>query len=124
MDGKEEPSIEDLSGDQQEFSVVEENAIYHAAGYIIRKLIKKFRRSGGKNAYMYNAILLHMIGEGAVGDVPDSADSFLDYVKVWTNNVDRGGLSHASNDAYRFFVNLENAFYQLVNPRARSLMGS
>ena len=86
MDGKEEPSVEDLFGDKREFSVVEENAIYHAAGYVIRKLIKKFRRSGGKNAYMHNAILLHMIGEGAVGDVPDSADSFLDYVKVWTNN--------------------------------------
>ena len=55
-----------------------------------------------------------MIGEGAVEDVPDSADSFLDYVKVWTSNIDRGWLSHASNDAYRFFFASETAFYQLL----------
>ncbi|XP_065894855.1 uncharacterized protein [Dysidea avara] len=110
MGGNVEQSVEELSGDQREFSVIEENAIYHAAGYVIRKLIKKFRRNGGENAYMDTAILLHMIDEGTVGDVPDSTDSFLDYVKVWTNNIDRGGLSHASNDAYRFFVALETAF--------------
>ena len=114
MGGNVEQSVEELSGDQWEFSVIEENAIYHAAGYVIRKLIKKFRRNGGENAYMDTAILLHMIGEGTVGDVPDSTDSFLDYVKVWTNNIDRGGLSHASNDAYRFFVALETAFYHLL----------
>ena len=116
MGGNVDQSAEELSaGDQRELSIVEENAIYHAAGYVIRKLIKKFRRSGGENAYMHTAILLHMIGEDTVGDMPDSTDSFLDYVKVWTSNTDRGGLSHVSNDdAYRFFVALETAFYQLL----------
>ena len=37
-------------------------------------------------------------------------DSFLDYVKVWMNNVDRGGLSHASNDAYTDFCCFGNCF--------------
>ena len=119
-------SAEELSaGDQRELSVVEENAIYHAAGYCIRKLIKKFRRSGGENAYMHTAIMLHMIGEDTVGDMPDSTDSFLDYVKVWTNNTDRGGLSHVSNDAYRIFVALETAFYQLKSggPKDKIISG-
>ena len=29
--------------ESHEFSVVEENAIYYAAGYVVQKLIKKFR---------------------------------------------------------------------------------
>ena len=33
----------------REFSLVEENAIYYAAGYIIRKLLRKFRVSGNKH---------------------------------------------------------------------------
>ena len=109
----EDQSVKETSCDSWELSVVEENAIYHAAGFVIRKLIKKFRRSGN-DAYTYTAVLLHMIGEGTVGDVPDSTDSYLDYVKVWTRTTDRGGLSHASDDTYRFFVSLETAFYQLV----------
>ena len=102
MGGDVDQSVE--VGYQQELSVVEENAIYHAAGYVIRKLIKKFRRSGGENAYMHTAILLHMIGDDTVGDMPDSTDSFLDYVKVWTSNTDRGRLSHVSNDTYSFLL--------------------
>ena len=70
--------------------------------------------SGGENAYMHTAILLYMIGDDTVGDMPNSTDSFLDYVKVWTSNTDRGRLSHVFNDTYRFFVALETAFYQLL----------
>lgn len=87
--------------------------IYYAAGFVIRKLIKKFRRSGN-DGYTYTVVLVHMIGEGTVGDVPDSTDSYLDYVKVWTRTTDRGGLSHTSAGTYRFFVSLETAFHQLV----------
>ena len=64
---------------------------------------------------MHNAILLHMIGERAVEMCQTVLIlSLIMLIKVWTNNVDRGGLSHASNDAYRFFVALETAFYQLL----------
>jgi len=28
-----------------EFSIIEENAVYYAAGYVVQKLLKKFRKS-------------------------------------------------------------------------------
>lgn len=97
-----------------EFSVVEENAIYYAAGYIIHKLLKKFMKLSNDTANIFVRVLLHMVGEDIGGDIPDNTDSYLDYVKVWTRTTDRGGLRHASSDTYRFFLALETLLYQLI----------
>jgi len=95
------------------FSVIEENAIYYAAGYVVQKLIKKFRRSGDNDACIYTAALLHMVGEDTSGTM-DENDSYLEYVKAWTKATDRGGLKHASEDTYKFFLTLENRVYDLI----------
>ena len=58
-----------------EFSVVEENAIYYAAGYVVQKLIKKFRWSSDNDACVYVGVLLHMVGE-------DISGALLENVKV------------------------------------------
>ena len=55
-----------------------------------------------------------MVGEDIVGDVPADTDSYFDHVKVWTRTTDRGGLRHASNDTYIFFLALETVLYRLV----------
>jgi len=108
-----EPALEELSCKPREFSVIEENAIYYAAGYVIQKLLKKFRMSGDSNACVYVGVLLHMVGEDISGTI-DQHDSYLEYVKVWTKSSDRGGLRHASEDTYRFFLALETRVYELI----------
>ena len=40
------------------------------------------------NAFV--AVLLNMVGEDIVGDVPADTDSYFNYVKVWTRTTDRG----------------------------------
>ena len=35
----------------------------------------------------------------------------LEYVKIWTSNTDRGGLSHVSD---RFFLAMETRVYKLI----------
>ena len=98
----------------REFSVIEENAVYYSAGYVVQKLLKKYTKRSDETANIFVAVLLNMVGEDIVGDIPADTDSYLDYVKVWTRNTDRGGLRHASNDTYRFFLALETVLLQLV----------
>jgi len=52
------PVLNELSSTSREFSVIEENAIYYAAGYVIQKLIKKFRRASDSDACIYTGVLL------------------------------------------------------------------
>ena len=96
----------------RKYSVVEENAIYYAAGYVLRKVMKKYRE---KHDDMGDALVttLHgMIGESA-SSIECSA-SYLDYVKVWIKQNDRGGLIHVSNDTLRFFCATEKITYELI----------
>ena len=62
-----DPELRESSCKARKFSVIEENAIYYAAGYVVQKLIKKFRRSGDYDACIYTGVLLHMVGEDTSG---------------------------------------------------------
>ena len=46
--------------------------------------------------------------------IAEATETYLDYVKTWTVENDRGKLSHVTNDAYRFFCTLEEAAYELL----------
>lgn len=97
-----------------QLTVIEENAVYYAAGYVIHKLIKKYRQSSDDQALKIMEALLNMIGQDVVGDMPQDTSSYIDYVKTWTRNNDRGGLRHVSNDTYRCFVAIETIVYKLI----------
>ena len=66
----------------RQLSQVEENAIYYAAGYVVYKLIKRYRQSTDERALKIVGALLTMIGQDAVGDMPQDTSSYLDYVKT------------------------------------------
>ena len=95
----------------REFSLVEENAIYYAAGYIIRKLLRKFRVSGNKHPSFVEA-LLDMIREDV--HAVECSNDFLEYVKTWTTTTDRGGLVQVTDDAYLSFKFIESVTYELI----------
>ena len=52
-------------------------------------------------ATLFVGPLLSMVGQDAVGDMPQDTS---DYVRTWTRANDRGGLQYISNDAYRCFL--------------------
>ena len=94
--------------------IVEENALYYAAGYVIQKLIKKHRQRSDEQALEIMGALLNMIGQDIIGDMHQDTTSYIDYVKTWTRNNDRGGLRHVSNDTYRCFLAIETIIYKLI----------
>jgi len=98
----------------RQLSQVEENAIYYAAGYVVYKLIKRYRQSTKEKATKTTGALLAMVGQDAVGDMCQDATSYLDYVKTWTRTTDRGGLRHVSDDTYKFFIAIELITYKLI----------
>ena len=98
----------------RQFSVIEENAIYFAAGYVVQKLIEKFRKSSDDDACICTAAPLHMVGEDTFAGAIEGDGSYLEYVKVWTKATDHGGLKHASDDTYKFFLTLESRVYELI----------
>ena len=88
----------------RKYSVIEENAIYYAAGYVVRRTLKKYKVAGDDRGAAITSALLNMIGEDAT--------TYLDYVKTWTVKTDRGGLVHVSNDCFRFFCAVEEVTYE------------
>jgi len=68
---------------RQELTVVEENAIYYAAGFVVRKVLKKDRFSDDDRGAGIAGMLNGMIGENAHSSI-NATDTYLDYVKTWT----------------------------------------
>ena len=96
----------------RELTVIEENAIYYAAGYVVRKLINRYRKNDDRKSREFLDALYDMLGEDQ-GNV-EAYSSFMDYVKVWTQTTDRGGLMHVSLDTFRCFSAIELVIYELI----------
>ena len=96
----------------REYTAVEENAIYYTGGYVLRKLMKKYRGSDNDMGAALVSALHKMIGEDTSSI--ECTASYLDYVKTWTTQNDRGGLIHISNDTFRFFCAVEKITYELI----------
>ena len=87
--------------EQRVFNEVEENAIYYAAGYIIRKLLWKHDSLKGGDSKQFASALWEMLGEDC--NSIEATSSYYDYVKVWTRTQDCGGLKHVSGDTFNCF---------------------
>lgn len=97
----------------QDFSVIEENAIYYAAGYTLRKLIRKYNQMDNCKSKEFVDILNDMLGEDQVSI--EANTTYMDYIKVWTKINDRGGLIHVSLDTFRCFKAIEIVTYDLIS---------
>ena len=49
----------------REYSVIEESAIYYAAGYVVRKILHKYRKANDDKGAAKASTLVRMIGENA-----------------------------------------------------------
>ena len=100
-------------------SVVEENAIYYAAGYVIHKLIRKYSQMDARKFKEFVDILNGMLGEDMLGEDPVSIEahrtySYMDYVTVWTKMNDWGGLMYVSLNTFHCFKAIKMVTYDLI----------
>lgn len=93
---------------------IELNGIRYAAGFIVRKLKKKYQKLKGHGNFV--DCLTRMITDDSdiVADCEGSTVSLQEYTKAWISRTDRGGLSHVSNLTFWFFCEIESLVYVRV----------
>ena len=96
------PSHPTTASGSRELTHVEENAVRYTAGYIIRKLHKKYSRQKSQEEIECSKALKEMAGKISTCPVTSEHHS-----REWTVLVDRGGLYHVSDMVYYLFVVLE-----------------
>ena len=110
-----QPPLVSKTGSLRELTIIEENAIYYSAGYVVKKLLQRYKSENRENADVMVKALLNLLG-----DNHSNIESFSSYlaVKLWTETTDRGGLKHVSEDTFRCFKALELITYGLLQKRA------
>ena len=100
----------------RDFSEIEENTIYYAAGYTIRKLLKKFNQMDSRKSMDFLDVLNNMLGEDQASI--EAHSTYMDYVKAWVRTNDRGGLMHVSLDTFHCFKAIETVIYKFLKSGA------
>ena len=96
-------------------SLEEENAIRYAAGYVLMKMKKMYKK---RESVSICCCLLSM-EEGTTKDEDDEAkeESFLEYTCAWLQLINRGGLFTVRDEVYNFFLELELCMYPMLKSR-------
>lgn len=84
----------------------EEMAVRYAGGYIAMKLRKHFLKQTSTKAGNFVECLTHMAVDG-------EESSFLEYTKLWTTTVNRGGL---------FEIDATFLFFKAVEVRTQNIL--
>ena len=87
--------VNDAEASQKPLTVGEANALRYAAGYVPFALKKKLSH---RPEFIQCLDQLGVSGQG---------DTYLEYTKKWIELVNRGKLFNVSDEAYRFFHDLE-----------------
>lgn len=90
---------------------MEENVVRYVGGYVVAKIKKKFPNQ---------AEFLDAFKGGLSMDMDFSGHDVHDYTRIWTEQVDRGGLHHISDVIYNLFVAIEHICRRYLDTRVPS----
>ena len=83
-------------------SHIEQNAVRHTAGYVVRKLIEKNKFDNEINECLKSLLL-------------QNGDEISDDTSTqWLQTTDRGGLYHVTDEAFEFFTEIELVTYNYL----------
>ena len=81
------------------FTTLECNAIRYMAGYVGISLLKKFKKSSkNPDLQQKRSLFVRVLKGMCATDQPGEPESVLDYSKVWSETIDRGGLYHINDE--------------------------
>ena len=105
---------------RKSLSVIEENALCYAAGYIMRKVLTKYRKRSIHSDCIdgLTSLLLDEIGDNV------EKESYLDYTRIWLEKTNRGGLYHVSSLCYDLFYEIEMSVYEKLQDQFTSKIKS
>ena len=86
----------------RQLSIVEENAVRYTAGYIIRKLEKKYSQKMTQENIECLRALREMAGKLSTRNTSSYSES-----SKWSRLTDRGGLYHVEDVVFELFITLE-----------------
>ena len=99
-------SLSDADTSPRQLTVVEENAVRYTAGFVIRKLLKKYCKKKTQKEVECSRFLNEMASKAVhTGESTSSRDQHQS--KTWISLADRGGLYHVSDAVFDFFVVIE-----------------
>ena len=101
---------ESASQQVQPLKAEEEQALRYVAGYIPMKLKKKYEKQPNNVRALKYMECLNIMNEEKGVDV-----EFLQYTKLWVEQVNRGGLFRVSNDTYLIFRAMELASRRVLS---------
>ena len=103
--------VNGISSEDLQLTAVEENTLRYVSGYIPYSLRQKYLKL--KDVVTSRAIL-SIIKFWCVGPA-SSSNTFLQYTKKWTNNINRGGLINVTDEFYIFIRHMEMSARNILN---------
>ena len=88
-----------LSEPSRQLTIIEENTVYYAAGYIMQKLIKKYRQRSDEQSLDIMGALLNKVGLDIIGDMPEDSSSYIRYGLIIMTEVVYGMYPMIHTDA-------------------------
>ena len=100
-------------------TTTEANGIRYMAGYVASKLLKKYRKvSKHQEVQLKRGLFVRVLRGMKAENQPGEPDTLLDYTRVWSELIDRGGLYHINDDVFELFENIEMTTRQHVNVKS------
>lgn len=97
-------------------TMIESNAVRYMSGFVAVSLLKKYRKpTKHTQLKVKRALFVRVLSRMKAVDQPGEPTSVLDYTRLWSDLIDRGGLYHINDEVctIRCLQN-KNKYYRLL----------
>ena len=98
-DSKKQSSASAQATTSRSLTALECNAVQYMSGYVAVTLLKKYRKQTKQPLLkVKRELFVHVLTTMKAVDQPGKPESVLDYTKLWSELIDRGGLYHINDE--------------------------
>ena len=89
-------------------TMMESNAVRYMSGFVAVSLLKKYRRPTKHGELKVKwALFVRVLSKMKAVDQPGEPESALDYTRLWSDLIGRGGLYHINDEVYQLMESIE-----------------